>query len=721
MKPSSSLRRRSGSLLLILGLLAPATAAPSRAQTPTDCFNSEETTAEEFGPTDISAVSGNQRLAVGLNDAATVTVFKWPSPSFYDQIKMRTTDRSAPRMGALPNEGAFIGIAWRKANGWGFDWLRDWNSTQRFISPNGDAVLTKYRRKKLGLSVRLRDVVAAYNDSLIRSVKVKRTEESSIRRVRIIAFSNYNPVVSKIRGAPVADWCTEERNDAGASYVERSDVIVHTRNGVDESTGGARQVSLALGFVGRSEGHHVGVDTYETSGPGLSAYDDAEDGKLSGAVLATGQADGALADELLLGGSRRAETAVVMTAAGDQESVLAQVEIMRADGYKSAAKEKDDYWSFWLEGAKVPNAPVEVQRLATRALISMRQATDAASGLIVTSIATQAPLGVDNIRHGAYINRALNLAGHPEMVARHNIRYAQLQARVGSKPPGGEATPNGNWSQNFYSDGVVGGTIPYEIDATGLGIWTLWDHYALTGDAEYLNSSAVYEAIQRAAQYLSDDAPFGCRDPSTELQCTANEEDNPNPTRTLKGAQAVWLGLDSAAKAARVRGGTTALANAAKWEARRDELGEAIERNFYVPACDCYTGEYQTGGTLLWPVGFLKDDPSRAASQAEINFRHIRRAMSGKDTFGGMESRALVGNAYVWSSDPQESKKLRRALEWIAAILTTDGTRILGGAWSTYPDEKGPITTMLSQPHVWNQAMFYLAALKTYGAEEWRG
>ncbi len=715
-----SLRRRTITPLLLLGLLAPGVAAPLRAQTPTDCFDPNETTAEGSGPTDISAVSGNQRLAVGLNDAASVTVFKWPSPSFYDQIKLRTTDRSLPRMGALPNEGAFVGIAWRKEEGWGFQWLRKWRSTQRFADDDGDELVTTFTKKRLGLSVKLRDVVAPYSDSLLRSVTVKRTRTSPIRKVRVVAFSNYNPVVSKIRGAPVADWCTEERNDAGATYLEQQDVILHARSGVDESTGAPRQVALALAFQGRSEDHQVGTDTYEGAGTGLSAYDDAQDGRLSGNTDASGQADAALSDELLLRRSRRAETTIVMAAATDQATALSQIKIMRDTGYEKIAQQKREYWRAWLRETKMPDAPNKVQKLATRALISIRQATDAASGLIVTSIATQTPLGVDNIRHGAYINRALDLARHPEMVERHNIRYAQLQARADNKPPGGEATPNGNWAQNFYSDGVVGGTIPYEIDATGFGIWTLWDHYEITGDRDYIMSSVVYEAIQRAAQYLSDDTPLGCRDPATGLQCTANEEGNPNPTRTLKGAQAAWLGLDSAAQAARLRGGSVAIANAEKWEARRDEIGEAIERNFYGPDCNCYTRDYTTGGTLLWPVGYLKGRPERSASQAEMNFRHIKRSIQGDDLAGGLESRALIGNAYAWSGDPAGKKKLRRALEWIATVPTTDQTRILGGAWSHYPDGDGPVTTMLSQPHVWEQAMFYMAALKTYGPEPWR-
>ena len=64
-----------------------------------------------------------------------------------------------------------------------------------------------------------------------------------------------------------------------------------------------------------------------------------------------------------------------------------------------------------------------------------------------------------------------------------------------------------------YADGVVGGTVPYEIDQTGFGIWALWDHYEATKDRTYLLS--VYEAIQRSAHYLTDNPPLGCRDPAT--------------------------------------------------------------------------------------------------------------------------------------------------------------------------------------------------------------
>jgi GH15 family glucan-1,4-alpha-glucosidase len=697
---------------------------PLRAQTPNDCSDPNAATPETSGPTDISAVSGNQRLSVALNPDATVTVFKWPSPSYYDQIKYRTTDRRERFKGALPNEGAFLGIAWKPdtdGKGWGFDWLRQWSSRQRFTDPDTDEVLTIFRNRRVGLTVTVKDVVAPFQDVLVRDVSVARTRSSTARRVRIFAFSNYNPVFSKTQQAPVSDWCTEESNDAGAEYVRGDDLIMHVRSGIDESTSEASSIAVALALGSNSDGHQVGQDTYETPGSGLSAYDDSANGRLQGSDESTGQSDGVLYEQLSLGQSRRGRVRVIMAAAADAKNATSLIEGARDRSYDRLAAEKRAWWRAWLRGARVPaGAPNVIARLATRSLISIRQATDAGSGMVVASIATQSPYGVDWIRDGAYVNEALHRAGHPEMVEKHDVRYGELQATATSKPPGGMTTPSGNWSQNFYADGVVGGSIPYEIDETGLGIWTLWDHYAETADRDYLISADVYESIQRAAHYLTDDTPIGCRDPATGLQCTANEEDDPNLSRTLIGAQAAWLGVTSAAKAARVRGGAAAETNAARWEGRADQLRAAIRQNFFDETCTCYTRDHQTGGTFLWPIGFVPRRSKAADGQAEENWRHISRVLRGKEDRGELEVRALLGNSYVWKSGTG-LRRVKKGLRWVATKPTTNETGLLGRAWMIFPPNKrGRLTTMVSQPHVWSHAMFYLASLQAYGSKPWR-
>ncbi len=704
-------------LLLLVGLLAlPITSTD--AQTTAECRNTSDETPEDFGPTDISAVSGNQAMAAAFNPDATVTVLKWPSPSYYDQLNLRTTDRSKPRLGALPNEGAFLGLGYKKGSRpWAFEWLRRWRSKQRFADDDGDEVVTTFINSNLGLRVTVRDVVAHDEDVLTRSVLIRKTSASKVTRVRVLSFANFNPVFSKNRRSPTNDWCNEEDEDDGAMYDEKADAIVHARSGTDSSTGQPSGAALVMGFDGRSQAHQVGPDTYEGGGGEGSAYDDAEDARLSGADVSSGPTDAAIAQERVFGRKATVASTVLIAAAFTPDEAVSSLTQIRSRSAGSVRRAKRTWWERWLRSTRLPkNAPNEVMALAKRSLISARQVTDR-GGLIVTSVATQSPQGVDWIRNGAYINRMLQTAGHPGMVRAHNIRYAELQATSVRKPLGGETTPPGNWAQNYYADGVVAGPLPYEIDETGFGIWTLWDHYAATGDEDYLDR--VYEAIQRAAVYLTDDAPLGCRDTTTGLQCPAHEEDGPEPSRTLVGAQAVWLGLDAAVKAARELGTETSKQNAERWRARRDELGAAIKANFFDETCGCYTRDHQTGGTFLWPVRFAPYGSKISDAQAAINWRHVARAVRGRLTRGGQESRALLGNAYAWAGRPRKMELVKRGLRWVAEIPTTDDTGLLGEAWMRFPNENSKVITMVSQPHVWGQAMFYLAAMKAYGSEPW--
>jgi hypothetical protein len=657
-------------------------------------------------------------MTAAVNPTGTVTVLKWPNASFFDQIKYRTTDRKQPRMGALPNEGAFLGVAWRESGStkWAFSWLRDLRAEQRYADDDSDEIVTTFSARAARLTITQRDLVAASEDALVRSIEVKRSAGSSVQRVRVITFANFNPVFSKSRNSPTQDWCVEEENDGGGRYVEKSDAIVHERSGTDESTGNPSSVAIAMGFASPSLGHQVGVDTFQTGGAGTSAFVDAKDGKLTGDDTATGQADAAISDEIAFGGKRTVTSTAFIAAGFNEKEALSALDRARSTSVAAFRAGKSRFWTDWLKDTVVPkDAPKPVIMLAKRALITARQ--NAALDLISASVATQEPEGLDWIRNGAYVNRMLDIAGHHEMVGAHNVRYAQLQATA-NKPPGGETTPSGNWSQNYYADGVVGGPISYEVDETGLGIWTLWDHYTFVHKRAYLLD--VYGAIQRAAHYLSDNPPLGCRDPGTGLQCLASEGDSSNPSQTLVGAQAAWLGLDAAVAAAKIVGTDISLANAQKWGDRRDELGAAIKANFFDAGCKCYTTDDQVGGTNLWPVGFEPYGSKRSRSQADANWRRIARVVKDKETRGGYESMAILGNAYEWARRREHQRDLEKALMWVATKATTEATGSLGGAWMRFPKDRSPIVTMRSQPHAWAQAIFYLAALKTYGKEKWR-
>ena len=116
---------------------------------------------EPYGATDINALTGNQRLTVALNQEGTVTVFKWPNPSYYDQVAYMTTERDQPRKGALANEGVFSGIYFETDSEKGFFWLRELPRQQAYLASDSAVVKTAYVHKELGLEIAQTDLAAA--------------------------------------------------------------------------------------------------------------------------------------------------------------------------------------------------------------------------------------------------------------------------------------------------------------------------------------------------------------------------------------------------------------------------------------------------------------------------------------------------------------------------------------------------------------------------------
>jgi hypothetical protein len=528
-------------------------------------------------------------------------------------------------------------------------------------------------------------------------VRVARSRTSPARYVRVFSFANFNPIFSKSAAAPEDDWCMDDASDDGAAYVSEADAVVHAAAGVDESTGDDSSVALVMAFKGASEGHAIGID------PGNSAYADAADGALSNNATTTSVSDAAIFDSLALKHDRSARTSVVFAAGRSKRAALDRLTTVRRQGASQVRRVKAAWWRDWLRSARLPKgAPPLVVRLAKRSLITLRQAIDA-EGLIVSSVATQSPLGLDWVRNGAYMNAALIEARHFKEAKRHNLAYYEHQAKLEAS-----TTPRGNWPTSMYADGVPGSSTPYEVDSTGFGLWTLWDVYRASGDIDHL--AKVYDAIRRAADHLTDT----CTDVTTGLQCFAHEEDGTTIRRTIVGAQAAWMGLDAATHAAQQAidsfGHSAQKRNA--WRDRRNQLRDAILETLYDDGCRCYTRSMEAAGTLLWPVRLFARGSAHSDRHAHIVWKAVRKRIAGDVKRGGTEARGLLGLAHAWAGRSAKMRNLERGLTWLAKERVTKGTGLLGGAWRV---RKGRVEIMRSQPHVWHHAMFYLAALETYG------
>ncbi len=752
----------------------------------TGCFKPEN--RELYGPTDVNAQSANGRLAVGINREGTITVFRWPRPSFYDQVKYFTRGRDDNAdIVVTPNHGAFLGIAADTGDGYETTWLRDWADTsQRYANDTDDveedsveysvAIFTDYTNDSLGLEVTVRDVVPDDCDAFIREIQVIRNGDSDVESARLVSFANLGLVTEKVPQYPVQDWCLEEDNHHRARYLADEDVIVHDTAGVDVSTGEPQSVAIGMGFDTDSAGYQVGGDAHDPAaeptadaGPTRDAYDDAATGTLSGNDQYIGQATSALSTALNFDpGEGGKDTVTLYFSAGESTAdVTGSLETLRNSQFSDFKDSKEEWLHTKLEDAPLPdeteikaNEDEEtadvIMSTVRRALVCLVTNFDRESGAIVASITTQPPYGEDWPRDGAFFNFALEVIGQSDWVAKRNRWYADIQQQtvdsvsnidvssaVSSPQLTSVNTPPANWNMCYYGDGVAGGPIPFQIDTTGWVVWTLWDHYEVTGDDAYL--ADVYPAIQRAADFLVQ-----CRDPTNDLQCPAFEDDRfTEPTRqTINGAIPVWKALQSAANAAEALGHS---ADATRYRERQHELGQAIDRELYDDTNGAY-GTAQAGfayGETVWPAAFtpyvpldtdgsptgdispepadvedplahprIQDHLETDASGLEVTFDEPDAA--NRDT-GQYEAKTLItlAKAVNYGVDDRElvtADFVRRGVRWLATEHATDDTHIMGESWRVFPDEDDnrEVRSIIGQPHIWEQILLYLTALETY-------
>ena len=672
---------------------------------------------ELYGPTDVNAQAGNQGLSVAFNSQGTVTVFKWPSPSFYDQVKYHTNSRSEPYAGAQPNEGAFLGLSVTTSAGPETLWLRDFPEIeQRHADGLTDELRTTYRDPARGIEVVVVDLVPHPDDVLVRDVVVGVTPTSGISDVSVVAYENFNLVVTKRPAVPSRDWCEEGINVDTAAYLSESDVIVHHLDGIDESTGSPSTVAIAMGFDGPTAGHQVGGDAYEplatpdgkVPGPTQDAYDDSMDGVLTGNGDYAGQTTGALVRPVdLVDGSGRVR---LLIGAGPTTSAAVEVlEEHRTVPVADLADAKRRWFDEQLAGFPLPATDDPfVRGVAERALAVLLTDIDRDTKAIVASITTQSPYGEDWPRDGAFFDYVLDLGGLHDLVSEHHGFYADTQQTVDDPDPHLTAlgVPPGNWGMNYYADGVVGGPIPWEIDETGYAVWNFWQHHRATGDVEALR--AIWPTLAAAADFL-----VTCTDPTNGLQCRAIEDDNPDLRQTNVGASATWMALDAATDAATALGEDEA---ATRYATRRDELGTAIddhlwneEGGFYGPGAAAVT---------VWPACFHDYDHPRMVRHLDHVWETIAPTFAepeaGEKVFGLYEAKGILALAKAWKDDPAKMDQLRDALDWIVSQHATTDTHIMGEVWQV---EDGEVLSIVSQPHAWEQVLTYLAAIELYPPE----
>ncbi|MCL4557366.1 MAG: hypothetical protein M1491_01785, partial [Deltaproteobacteria bacterium] len=693
-----------------------------------------------FGATNVNAEVGNGGLSAGISQHGTITILRWPSPSYYDQLNYKTatqgltpssSPRTLPHFGAADNMGSFAGLYFTAGMPVsGMVWLRDptFTTQQYYVSTDSDTLVTQYTSDVEGVRVTQYDLVMPDRDVLVRHYVIDNMGTAPMEDAGFVYYENLAPCLDKTEYVPVDDWSNDAVNDYACLYDSTRDQLVHfmpgdkdfshimglfssapDQSGVDSFLSSISSlpagVYAVIGFDFKPDSYQVGSDatTLCPSGRGVAtsynpqdAYVSAYGGTLPGSPAAQCQANAAVTSRFSLASQGHAEFTVYLSFAKDYSDAEANLSYAQRLGWQTIFDNTEAWWKQWLSTAKLPNTtdPVVVS-FSKRALISIRLATDNGTGAIVASISTQPPYAEDWPRDGSFINYALDVAGYHSMVTKHELFYAKVQRKAATG-----MGPAGSFDMNFYADGMPGGPIPFEIDETGLAVWTMWVHTEFLGSScdrlHYMQQ--VWPAIKLGTQALVD-----CKDSTDNLQCYANEDDNVAQTQGLQGAITTWLGIESGIAAARYMDDA---ADIPAWQARADELKQAIVSTFFTSGsagswttcttyeiiynqCGSFTKEVGNGAWSIWPAEFLPYTSSTMISQGAYLIDAITPDLTYQTSGTIYNGKATLALAVLYQNDPQGQASLDPLIYDLLHNVPTQDTQHMGEVAVTMYDASG--------------------------------
>jgi hypothetical protein len=464
------------------------------------------------------------------------------------------------------------------------------------------------------------------------------------------------------------------------------------------------------------------------------AWQDAQDGELSGSPAAGAQVNAALRAPLVFdAGSGVAEARVLVGAGATAAEAFAALEGARAEPAEDVLARTEAAAAAYLAPLALPPAEADPDLVAfcKRVLLNIRVGTDVGTGAIVASITRQPPYGEDWPRDGAFFNAALDVAGRPDLVDRHLRFYVPLQRDEPAEPvpflnPDGPGTPEDPndprypadaWEMNYYADGRTGGNIRFEVDNTALLVWSFVDHAGWTADpTAWLEE--VWPTVRRGAELLTR-----WRDPATGLVWPANEDDSAAFTQGLQGAGTVFLALREAARAAIALGHDD---DAARWLERAGELRTAILTHLYdeaegfvaAPLVENPGSAY--GGPaawIAWPVALLPGDDPRVVAQLQRDLAVMLAHVRGETEGSAYVTKTALAAALTQPDGPDREAALEIATRLARDIAEPD-TRQLGEVFLSIDDDgdgrADRFSNRVATPHLWEGALVYLTAMAYY-------
>jgi hypothetical protein len=110
----------------------------------------------------------------------------------------------------------------------------------------------------------------------------------------------------------------------------------------------------------------------------------------------------------------------------------------------------------------------------------------------------------------------------------------------------------------------------------------------------------------------------------------------------------------------------------------------------------------------------VTNDEERFSKHLDYVWKDMADTFRNESDRGLYESKGLLALAKHEKGEPR-MEDVRKGLHWVATEHATNDTQVMGEVWIQEDDD---IKSAVSQPHTWEQILFYMAALETWTPDD---
>ncbi len=511
---------------------------------------------EIYGPRDLAMVSGIGGLTVGVNGRGRISLCKWPSPGYNDQISYRV--RAAGPSGREVDPGH--GLLWGIRMDGELVWMNDprWEIRQRYDAPSNTIMVTEARWPGSGVVATQRISVLPLSDVFVSEMEVSGVASPP----QFYWFANFTPCTRHLPELPVADWLLDDLNDFAAFSDPNEGIVIHFRpeKPSRKDWERAERLSKSAARAGQWRSFrdgawiaYQGINGLQAAQCGSGATTPAEAvGLLRDAAGRSSAATGDCYSVAEITPERKGRWYRARVAVAFGKSYAQVKESLDQVAERDTAglfRETADFQRRLLSLAKYPET--ENQRISDylqRAQLTILTSRDSITGSIVRSPAIQPPLARDWPRYGAWMIHAMDHAGGLEIAESHikfylnNVRSAYARGK-----------PIGSLPSATYTDGVDASPhFLVDDEAVAWLLWAIGEHGGFVPERRRNDFfESIWEPLVLCTDFLADwkdsrrGAPLWAEDPITL-----------SDTKTRERLFASKLGLDAAIDVATAIGRT---------------------------------------------------------------------------------------------------------------------------------------------------------------------